>query len=242
MKFTNMPRFVRLVRRRRRRGGTRKARKNRKLATVGSVKRLIAKNQELKVFHQDLFTNFGGGYSGPIIRETVGEIVQGVTDGERIGDRTLMKKFDMLWTVHLQNNTTGDASANWQVVYRIIVFMWKPESYDSGTAPIVGDDIAGGVMEPYSHDNRSQYKILFDTGPRSLIWASSAAGGSNPKTISTGMIRGKRVMKPQQFQSGGGCTNNVYVWFDVNSVTTIAGGIPPEVLFNCTFQTYFTDS
>lgn len=228
-------------RRKFRKFGSKKARTNRKFARVGTVKRMLAKGVEMKVFHQDLYTNFGGALTGPIIRSTAGEIVQGLQDGERVGDRIILKKLDLLWCVSLQQNTAVSADANAQIIWRMIVFTWKPESMDSGSGGVItGDDVCGGVLEPYSWDNRQQYKILMDTGPRYLIWAD--APGSNPKTVSTGKRR--LFMKNQlQYQpTAGSATNNVYVWIDANLVTTEVDFTPPEVLFNVTAQSYYTDS
>lgn len=219
----------RKFRRFRKRGGKAR-RKNRKLATIGSVKRLIGKNQELKVFHADPLTLTS--IYGVVSVSDLTLISEGTADGERVGDRILLKGASIHWSIQLQENLASTSTDFVPYIYRVALFTWKPEA---NVVAVAGQNVLGGVLHAWSHDNRQQYKVIYDSGPRTMTW-------NVDRNCAAGHIR---AFLKNQIQYQGGDENfgtyKVYLWMSCQIADSRVGTVPVDVLANCNAQMTYTD-
>lgn len=240
-----MPRLGRFFKKRRFR--KRKLRYRRKRVTVSTVKRLISRTQEQKVFHSQAtnITVYDPTTTVPILLfSNFGLLPQGTADEMRVGDRVQVKHFRMWYDFHTDDAPTGSASTpGIPIMFRIIVFLWKPESTtDTAYNPqITGSDVCGGVLAPYSIDNKQMYKILYDSKARVIV-------NDQSNTVKCGYV--SRYLKSNfvQFQStalaSGLATNKIYVWVNaVNPRTELAHSpVFPQCKFNLQLEYRYTDA
>lgn len=118
---------------------------------VRTVKAIANKAGEKKYFS----VSSGGfqtvDWSGTVT--SISNIQQGDTDVTRDGDQAYIRSLELQWEA-----SVGDTFN----VLRFIVFQWFP-----ATTPTVADILLtsgsnDGVLSPYTHDTRFQFKILYD--------------------------------------------------------------------------------
>lgn len=211
-------------RRYRRNGRGRKLSKREK----AEVKKLIAVRQELKFFLSQ--TNARAVTNSPVIFQ-ITNIPQGVADTDRTGDRLYLKKAYVRLHVAIGDFTN---------MFRIIFFQWKPNTVPA----ISGSDIllpgaSGSIdyLSQYNHDNRQEFRILYD---RTYNLNGNGSGASDPITSTSQVIKFIKLRpKLKQLQYAGGSTvgtNQVYYLAISDS------SILPNPTFSMSVKFLYTDS
>lgn len=182
------------------------------------VSTLIHRNQELKY----LATVFGPTAitSTASIVSTNFDVPQGDTDQSRDGDQ-------LMWCGHIDltaqmvngQGATGDTYNN----IRFIIFQWHPNSSPTATLLLIsGPSGNPDIYSQYNHDNRQQYKILFDKVWKTVGPNLSTSNGITDMTT-TGVLKYKislaRATKKAQYIGGGAQgTNRLYILYVSDSV------------------------
>lgn len=190
------------------------------------VKSLIKRQQETKYF----LTNFSSvALSATSTTVDTCLVPQGDTDQSRDADRLFIKKLYARLTL-----TIGDTTN----FIRIIAFQWKPNTVPTGTSILLnGPSGAIDVWSHYHHDNRQEYKILFDR----LYHQEGNATANYPVTTTSQKVV-KFILSRKinhQVQYAGGTTtgtNHIYI-------TAIAdSSVVPHPLLTGQCKLMFTDS
>lgn len=151
-----MAKYIRKNRRYRRRRKYYKRRTNKKF--VKAVRRVIEKTIEKKYLHNK--SNSSVSSSGYALWPDI--VPQGTTDITRVGDQVTIRslRFKIMCTVNVTS------AINW---VRCLIFQYFP-AFDSSsitatTYPlnnILLDAVTYPYLSPYSHDNRYNFRILYD--------------------------------------------------------------------------------
>lgn len=125
---------------------------------AADVKRIIAVGRELKM---------GFGTSAVLFNTsnvltaagTTFDIAQGVGDSQRVGDKlTWCGSIDL--KLEMRNSLAPNVAAN---NIRFMIFQWHPNSTPTVAQILLnGPTGAPDTLSNYNHDNRQQYKIIFD--------------------------------------------------------------------------------
>lgn len=92
----------------------------------------------------------------------VTQIAQGSADTSRVGDALTLKSIEYGYFTN--------AIANTQALVRFMIIQWFPQVTDTnGSPPAIANNIlfdgtvnAENVIQPYYHDNRNQFRVLYD--------------------------------------------------------------------------------
>lgn len=194
---------------------------NRKLATVGTVKRLIGARQEGK--YKDVFSGSGG-----VLLATTSAavdlmpIAQGDGVVQRDGDKIRLKSLIMRY--HIRNNETITDTASvlvWSQVARVLVVQWLSDGTPT-LAEILQDSAAiQNLQSPYLFNPTEKFKVLYDKR-HNLVMPGSIqdANDSGIPARANGMVRvfGKRLTKTVTFDAGATTgMNKLYLFAFVNS-------------------------
>lgn len=186
------------------------------------VKRIINYGRELKFF-QYATNNALISSTGTV--DAVFAPIQGDTDSERSGDQTTYSHFECRMNFFPSGVTTN--------LLRIVVFQWHPNSTPTTSSIFLTG--ASGVIDVtsmYSHDNRQEYRILYDRF-YPLVGGTGSETGMNTRYF---RISGKKVAKRCQFSAGGTTsTNKIYICYISDQPTN-----KPSV--NVVIKTYYYDS
>lgn len=185
----------------------------RKLATVATVKKMIAFNHEKK-YNNNTRNSLGVDNAGTI--DAICQPSQGSSDTTRDGDAIVVKSID------LRFNVIGGDATNFT---RFILFQWKPD-----TSPIVGDILLSSAglanVSPYNHDNKQMFKILYDTSVATTL--------NGPNAVTRRKLVFKGFNKKLQWQGGGAVgTNLIYLLM----ISDSAAASHPQVTYTC-YSTY----
>lgn len=214
---------------RRRRNAARRRRGGKKLGKrqVATVKKLIARRQELK------YRDYGGSYAPTTtgVMYQITTIPQGDTDITRDGDRLYLKKIYM----------RGELMANTDTYnfVRLILFQWKPTVSPATVSEILLDGPSGSpdTLSHYSHDHRQNYRILYDKVMKVIGPASAAATPNTAATVRN--FAGVIYPKLHQLQYLGGTTNGTS---QVYMLIISDSNVVPHPTLNLNFKMMFTDS
>lgn len=124
-----------------------------KLATVATVKRLIANVEEVKHFDAGASAT-SVDFSG--VQWALASIPQGNQDSQRVGDKLKLKDIDVRFELKLGTSPNK---------FRVLVYQWHDMSGASSPLPISILENTGTVdspLQPYIWSNKSQYTILRD--------------------------------------------------------------------------------
>jgi len=177
-------------------------------AQLSQVQKLIHRNEELKfvVASQNLTAQSSTASVANIL--VVG---QGDSDSSRDGDS--LKWFgniDLALQVVNGQGATGDIYNN----VRVVIFQWHPNSVPtSANIFLFGVTAAVDVYSHYNHDQRSQYKILFD---KVFTTCGNANAATTPNTnfVTTGVrkftVSLARAAKTVQYVGGTTVGTNLF--------------------------------
>lgn len=188
------------------------------------VSKIVHRNQELKYVVASLtataITSTAGVVSTPF------DVAQGDTDTTRDGDR-------LMWAGHIDLSlevTNGQGSlGDVTNMIRVVLFQWVPISVPTaGDVFLAGPSGVADCFSHYNHDQRQQFKILFDRLFKTA--GSSYFNGTfeSPTTAitSTGVKRFKvslaKANKQSQYAGGSTVgTNKIYMFYvsDSSAVT-----------------------
>lgn len=193
---------------------SRKARSDRKLATVAKVKRLIKADDEVKDFIASA-VNSQATWSGTIINLT--GVTQGNAITQRVGDKLMPTSLELRYIV-------GQSIVTSRI--RVIVFRW--------TAKLAGNPFVNyilahntsvlSVLSPYQVPTRSDFNILYDR-----TYQLDANNYGKVKTVKL-----KLAKKPVIYDSGSSTdsSNKICLLF--------ISDIDPAVPANQPVYTYYT--
>jgi len=95
-------------------------------------------------------------YNGTDFVQCVTQVPQGDTDSERDGDQITLNSLD--FRVGIKTGTTTPT------FLRVILFQWKPNTTPLYTSILLDQhNTSNAPHTQYNHDQRQQYKILYDT-------------------------------------------------------------------------------
>lgn len=181
------------------------SRKRRRTATKAYVDAKIAKLRETK-YHKTSASH-EIPYDNVTITQLTG-ISQGDTDVTREGDRITLKNLEFRGFVY------NDASAAHHKA-RVIIFQWLQNDTPANTdiLPIDGATWTSyAVLEPWNHDQRSSYKILYDSGVIHLGY-DAAAGVGEPSQKVIQVIKNLKGCSKVDYVNGSSTVarGNIYV-------------------------------
>lgn len=195
------------------------------------VKRMIRGVQELKYKN---YSDTGAISSTAAISGVLFDIAQGDTDQERNGDQfRWVKALNFRYTLAVSDTSN---------IVRIIILQWHPSVI---TAPTISDILLTGpssnvdVYSNYNHDQRFNYKILFD---RTHTLVGNGTAGTFPGTTSSIITRHtnislKRARKRVQLIGGSVSGSNRLFMLFVSDSTLVNH---PTISYS--MKMYFTDS
>lgn len=217
--------------------------RRRKVVTLGAplnmrqkrdVKKLISVTQELKYF---INNQAGTSVTTTPIVTDLSLIPQGNTDQERTADR-LMLCGNLEFHGHAV--VAGGATGDIYDTFRIILFQWHPNSVPISSSLLVnGPSGVIDVYSHYSHDNRQEFKIIYDT-----LFDVVGNGLSASNTYAPNMLRSWSLHIPltkisKQLQYVGGTTvgtNHIYML----QVTDSSATTHPTTIWS--LKLFFKDS
>lgn len=190
---------------------------------TAKVKKVLGRNSELK------FVNYQGGPAaiGNVFNVAdVFQPTQGGTDNQRNGDRCTLTS--TIITFGSQVNNLGADPYN---TIRWILVQWHPNTVPTAANILLnGPSGTQDVWSHYNHDNRQEYKILFDK------IQTLSVNGDEVKNRHLFRVRLKKAQKQVQFVAAGTAgTNKLYLLY----VTDGAGAHPPNLVYAC--KTFFRD-
>lgn len=118
---------------------------------VKKVKAIANKAGEKK-----FFATTSGGFQGVDWTGTItsiSDISQGDTDVTRDGDQVYIRSLEFSWEV-----SVGDTYN----IVRLLVVQWFPATTPAVTDILLTNGSNDGVLSPYNHDSRFQFKVLYD--------------------------------------------------------------------------------
>ncbi len=203
-------------------------------ATISDVRREITRKQEKKY----LLTNqvdVGMSFDVPLL-VSLCDIAQGDGDSERDGDSCQMK------SVQIRGRT--NASHTDAQFSRILLFQWLQDTVPTLNQVILaGTPDAHAVFEPYNHDRRHQFRILYD---KTFVHGDNTNNDNRPTVyffsaqINIGLLTKRFKMKNElRFQAAGtAATNKIYAlgFSDASN----AAAYRPTVMFSAKLN--FVDS
>lgn len=187
-------------------------RKGRKLGRrqKRQVKVLIARRQELKYSY---YANSTTVDSVGFVTGTPFDIPQGDTDTSRDGDRLQWcGKIDLMLHCINGQGALGDVYNN----IRVIIFQYHPNSTPGlSTILLAGPSGSQDVLSLYNHDNRQEYRILFDRVFKTVGNANAATTPAT-NTVATNVRKFKiplrKIRKYAQYTGGTlAGTNRIYI-------------------------------
>lgn len=208
-----------------------KRKKNNKLATVGTVKRIVNSNIEKK--YELVYS------SGTVLPNVASWIqtnlfmpAQGLGDNSsRVGDKVkLTKYFDFNYCIRA--DTTGTIAH----MCRIIILQWHDMVATFNASNVLQDNTIGdrSVLSPYSHDEKNRFTILYDKTHTVGLGLNTVDSGGLPTVIH----RHKRikVKKPQiQFLNAGTVYKNNQIYICAfSNVSTYAPNLSYQAKFTYT--------
>lgn len=224
----SLGRFMRGRRRRRRRVKGKLLTKRQRLG----VARILNRGIELKFFDTAVSSNIADPTitsPTPAVLSAITQATTASTDNVRVGDRVVFKKFTYRFTLTFADNFNR---------CRVIFFQWKPSS-----TPVPSNILLNGVSgaidmtSQYSHDFRTQYKILSD---RMYTLIGNGLAATNPLTpVSAFTVAGSFNKYRKQGQYAASTTtgtNQIYVMAFSDSLAV------PHPAFALYARQYFTDA
>lgn len=189
------------------------------------IKSVIARDQELK-YYDIIVSADSVNYNGTIYNLTpIPQSTTSQTDTSRLGDSVNIVKFTCRWSM-----TYGDP----QQMYRLIFFIWKPNTAIASANPTVAQILQSSVVSttvaPYApivHDYRNQFKIISDR-----LYNLSSNG--NP--IRSGHFSKKMNVKIQYSAGSLYASHGIYCLAISNS------SAPAHPAFDMMTRMNFTDS
>lgn len=193
------------------------------------VKRLIKVRQELKY----VLTNVPSvSMSLTAVCTGIIAIPQGDTDNERTGDRIMYAQTGHLFRGICQ---VGD-----QTNYvRFIVFQWKPNSTPTASSILLnGPSGSVDVFSHYSHDNRQEYRVMYD---RLFVLGGSGLAAGNPTTSVSNLpikFRLKMPNKQVQFVAGSSTVGTNLIYY----IGMADSSVLPHPSINGQFKLFYYDA
>jgi hypothetical protein len=172
-------------------------------------------------------------YDNPFI-VALSNIPQGDGDYQRVGDACRIRR--------LRGSIATSPGGGNDYWARLLIVQWR----GSNATPTLGNFLppnggtsdASTVLTQYNHDDRSQYTVLYDTGPHMVMGNTATNGTSyhhhnwniNVQALS---YRVKDLMPRIQFV--GGSTNTYFggFWLIALSSASNASGVAPLMSFSC---------
>lgn len=171
------------------------------------VKRMFTVQEEPKVYTTPPTVVNLVGSTGAAQLVRLSGVPQGTADSQRVGDEIKLKKLELFLQYSI-------ASTSRDTMFRAILFRWKQVD-NVGVSPVTGD-VCGGILNAYSHDNRSIVKVLYDSGVRHI----SDTGNRGLDIHKWINLRQSRI----DFQlAGTSGTNHIYLWLACQDGQGIAG-------------------
>jgi len=132
--------------------------------------------------------------------DPITDIPQGDTDQERDGDQLNIRSIEVNWA-WAQPTALNDLSN----LCRFIVFQWFPNTTPTIASILASTATTTGVLSPYHHDNRFQFKILLD------VKTTLGLNSGNSAMIYRKYIKGDLKRKIQYITGGIAGQNKLYV-------------------------------
>lgn len=189
------------------------------LASKTYVKRLIAKNEEIKyanVNNQISPSTTPGIYN-------LANTSQGSSGGAHLGDECILKS---LWFRYTMN--VADVSN----YLRMIIFVWKPNmGYVAPSASAILKTTTNpyNLTSMYNEDGEDQYRILYDV-------THCLATNAGTPYIKSETIQRKLNLKQDYLTGSSNCSNNIYVLLVSDSA------VPSDPFITWSSQVGFTDA
>jgi len=194
-----------------------KKKENKEVSLVKEVHRIIKNDRKLEKELKYLLVadnTYGAiSYNGTDFFQCVTQVPQGDTDSNRDGDQLTINSLDFRIGIK-----TGSTTPTF---LRVILFRWKPNTTPAYASILLDQhSTSNAPLSQYNHDQRQQYKILYDT----LIMINS--------TYMTGHVVHHNCTKGfnprQQFVAGSStvATNMLYIM----CVSDVASNGPSVVL------------
>lgn len=190
-----------------------------KVATQRYVKRLIARNEEIKyanVNNQIAPSTTVGIY-------TLANTTQGVGGGSHVGDECILKS---LWLRYTMN--VADISN----FLRVIIFVWKPNmGYVAPSAASILKTTTNpyNLTSMYQEDGEDQYSILYD------VTHCLATNGGTPY-VKSETIQRKLNLQQDYITGSSNCSNNLYILLVSDSA------VPSDPFITWSSRVGFTDA
>lgn len=193
--------------------------KRSKVATTKYVKRLIAKNEEIKYAN----VNNQISPSTTVGIYTLANTTQGVGGGSHVGDECILKS---LWLRYTMN--VADISN----FLRIIIFVWKPNMgyvAPSASSILKTTTTPYNLTSMYQEDGEDQYKILYD-----VTHCLSTQGGT--PYVKSETIQRKLNLQQDYITGSSNCSNNLYILLVSDSA------VPTDPFITWSSRVGFTDA
>lgn len=190
-----------------------------KVASQTYVKRLIARNEEMKyviVANTYSAITTTGVYS-------LSNSSQGITGGQHIGDECTLRDLDFRMLVSVADSTN---------VVRVSIVRWKPNiGYAACSASAIYKTTSSGLVltSGFQEDGEDQYSVLYDE-----VFTLASAGG-NPEQIYR-LIKRKFNFHQDFLTSTANTSNNLFLLITSDS----GAATDPQVQFQSTIG--FTDA
>lgn len=178
-------------------------------------------------------------YDNPKV-SLITSIAQGDSDNSRDGD-----------TIHvtrIKGNVFIYAQAVTNTMVRCLIIQWRGSSGAPSLNEIIGPTGAaasgGTVLETYRHDGRSQFTVLWDSGPRICMGTGATDGGRTrfvmPVDINCGLAaaRSKVMADKTQFVAGSSTVQWGSFYYVAFSDVTDASGNEPgsSAILECNWK------
>lgn len=179
------------------------------------VKSIVTRASETKISTPTL--NFSSGGLGVFITPPIlAEMplpAQGNTDGQRVGDRLMLKSLTFKTTF-----IVDPLAAVPGVITRLIIFQWHPSTstgVPTASSILLTDPIGGviSVRSSYSWDNRSMFTILTDRTYSCVKDSNLASGYVTRDGYFQNTIVVRKFRKPVQYFAASStlATNTIWV-------------------------------
>jgi len=214
-----------------------KERKRDSLITKGEAKQMIKSLLVRDV--EDKYNDVNAGAFGSIddtglITGSLTDVVQGITDTNRVGDTILAKRLS--WSVFCRyniTNTTTNLAASMNT-FRFLIFAWKP--FFADVAPTVTKVMMYNLTSyaaagPIVHDGRGQFILLHDE-------TFCLDGFSKASKVLKGSVKLNHVI---QFKNAS-TTNGAGKIFALYMSDAVTGTGPYPAVISSSYRLDFVDS
>lgn len=213
------------------------------------VKRIVNRHAELKYFTAAPVNGAAVPQAGAGANFDISNVAQGLLDTNRVGDRLeWCGKMDIYLQIVGPESLTGLVNDIYNTV-RFIIFQYHPHAV-GGTSPVPTEILLNGptgaidVGSQYNHDQRQNYKILYDRVFTLVNNQNSTVGGTGFTAMQNNHVHTckfrvslKNAKKDAQFNAAGTNGTNKIFYFMISD-----SAAAPNPTYSLITKIFFRDS